>query len=80
MATVTNWIDLISASEAVGVVYPGASGMVGNMSNETLLVVIGVVLWIGWHLITSISESEKLSKIAKKRPGPNDHKSNVTNW
>ncbi|MSP11172.1 MAG: hypothetical protein EXR14_06215 [Pelagibacteraceae bacterium] len=80
MATVTNWIDVISATEAVGAVYPGAGTMVGNMSHETLLVVIGVVLWIGFHVITSISESEKLSQIARKRAGTNDHKNNITNW
>ncbi len=80
MATVTNWIDVISAKEAVGAVYPGAGTMVGTMPNETLLVIIGVVLWIGWHVITSMSESEKLSKIARKRSGLNDHKSNITNW
>ena len=74
MATVTNWIDHLSAEEVVGAVYPGAG------SSETLLVVIGVVFWIGWHVITNKSESEKLARLARKRHGANDHKSNITDW
>ena len=74
MATVTNWIDHLSAKEVAGAVYPGAG------STETLLVIIGVVLWIGWHVITSISEDEELTKLARKRHGANDHKSNITDW
>tara|TARA_B100000287_G_scaffold353427_1_gene343240 strand:+ start:25 stop:249 length:225 start_codon:yes stop_codon:yes gene_type:complete len=74
MATVTNWIDHLSAKEVAGAVYPGAG------STETLLVIIGVVLWIGWHVITSISEDEELSKLARKRHSANDHKSNITEW
>ena len=74
MATVTNWIDHLSAKEVAGAVYPGAG------STETLLVIIGVVLWIGWHVITSISEDEELSKLARKRHSANDHKSNITDW
>ena len=54
MATVTNWIDHLSAKEVVGAVYPGAG------STETLLVILGLVFWIGWHVITNKSESEKL--------------------
>ena len=74
MATVTNWIDHLSAEEVVGAVYTGAG------SSETLLVMIGIVLWIGWHVLTARSESEKLSRLAKKRHGANDHKSNITDW
>ena len=47
MATVTNWIDHLSADEVVGAVYPGAG------STETLLVILGIVIWIGWHVITN---------------------------
>ena len=53
MATVTNWIDHLSAKEVVGAVYPGAG------STETLLVILGIVIWIGWHVITNKSESEE---------------------
>ena len=74
MATVTNWIDHLSAKEVAGEVYPGPG------STETLLVIIGIVLWIGWHVITNMQESEKLEKLARKRHSANDHKSNVTDW
>ena len=47
MATVTNWIDHLSAEEVVGAVYPGAGSM------ETTLVIIGIVLWLGWHVLTA---------------------------
>ena len=74
MATVTNWIEHLSAKEVAGAVYPGAG------STETMLVIIGVVLWIGWHVITAMSEDEKLTKLARKRHSANDHKSNITDW
>jgi len=74
MATVTNWIDHLSADEVVGAVYPGAG------SSETLLVILGIVIWIGWHVITNKSESEELSRLARKRHSANDHKSNITDW
>jgi hypothetical protein len=74
MATVTNWVDHLSAKEVVGAVYPGAG------SSETLLVFFGIVLWIGWHFITNKSESEKLERLARKKHGANDHKNNITEW
>ena len=74
MATVTNWIDHLSAEEVVGAVYPGAG------SSETLLVIIGIVLWLGWHFLTARSEREELSRLSRKRHGANDHKSNITDW
>ena len=76
MATVTNWIDHLNkpAEEVVGAIYPGAG------SSETLLVILGIVIWLGWHVLTAKSESEELSRLAKKRHSANDHKSNVTDW
>ena len=74
MATVTNWIDHLSAKEVAGAIYPGAG------SSETLLVILGIVLWIGWHVLTAKSESEKFSRLARKRHGANDYKSNITDW
>ena len=74
MATVTNWIDHLSADEVAGAIYPGAG------SSETLLVILGIVLWLGWHVLTNAQESEELKKLAKKRHGANDHKSNITEW
>jgi len=76
MATVTNWIDHLNkpAEEVVGAVYPGAG------SSEGLLVILGIVLWIGWHILTAKQESEKLEKLSRKRRGANDYKSNIANW
>ena len=74
MATVTNWIDHLSAETVQGSIYPGAG------STESLLFVLGLVFWIGWHVLTARSESEKLSRLARKRHGANDHKSNITDW
>jgi len=73
MATVTNWIDHLSAAEVQGAVYPG-------VGTEGILVIVLLVIWIGWHVITVTSESEDLSKLARKRHGANDHKSNITDW
>ena len=76
MATVTNWIDHLNkpAEEVAGAIYPGAG------SSETLLVIIGFVIWIGWLVLTARSESEELERLSRKRHGANDHKSNVTEW
>ena len=73
MATVTNWIDHLSAKEVQGAIYPG-------VGSEGVLVIILVVLWIGWHVITNMSESNDLEKLARKRHSANDHKSNITDW
>ena len=48
------------------------------VGSEVLLTIVGVVIWIGWHVIAGKQESDKLSKLARKRPGSNDWKSNVT--
>ena len=74
MATVSNWIDHLSAEEVAGAVYPGAGSV------EGMLVIIGIILWVGWHVLTARSESEELSRLAKKRHSANDHKSNITDW
>ena len=74
MATVTNWIDHLSAEEVVGAVYPGAG------SSEGILVIIAIIIWVGWHVLTAKSESDELSRLARKRPSANDHKSNITDW
>ena len=74
MATITNWIDHLSAETVQGSIYPGAG------SSEPLLFVLGLVFWIGWHVLTARSESEKLSRLARKKHSANDHKSNITDW
>ena len=74
MATVSNWIDHLSAEEVAGAIYPGAGSV------EGILVIIGIILWVGWHVLTAKSESEELDRLARKKHGANDHKSNITDW
>ena len=75
MATVNNWIDhLTAASKADGVagpIFPGAG-------SEGILVIILVIIWIGWTVISSRQESVKLEKLARRRPSSNAWKSNIT--
>ena len=52
----------------------------GAGSSEGLLVILAVIIWIGWHVLTAKSESDELERLARKRHGPNDHKSNITDW
>jgi len=73
MATVTNWIDHLSAAEVQGAIYPG-------VGTEGILVITLLVIWIGWHVITGSSEHAEQEKLARKRHGANDHKSNITDW
>ena len=73
MATVTNWVDHLSAAEVQGAIYP-------YVGTEGILVIVGLVIWIGWHVLTNNSESEELEKLARKRHSANDHKSNITEW
>ena len=81
MATVTNWMthlttDTDAATEGTQVgssIYP----MVGT---EGMLVIALLVIWIGWHVITATSEQAEQDKLARKRHGANDHKSNITEW
>ena len=75
MATVSNWIEhLTAASKADGVagpIFPGAG-------SEGILVIILVIIWIGWTVISSRQESDKLEKLDRKRPSSNAWKSNIT--
>ena len=43
-----------------------------------ILVILGFIIWIGWHVLAARQESEKLSQLARRRPGANDWKNNVT--
>ena len=79
MATVTNWIKHLTTdvdgsavgTQVQGAIYPG-------VGSEGILVLIAFVIWIGWHVISAKQESDKLSKLARKRPSSNAWKSNVT--
>ena len=73
MATVTNWIDHLSSAEVQGAVYP-------YVGTEGIMVIALLVIWIGWTVITATSEQEEQDKLARKRHGANDHKSNITDW
>jgi len=73
MATVTNWIDHLSAAEVQGAIYPG-------VGTEGILVIALLVIWIGWHVLQNNAESKSLEQLARKRHGANDHKSNITEW
>ena len=64
MATVTNWIEHLSAEKVQGAVYPG-------VGTEGILVLIAFVIWIGWTVISARQETEKLEKLARKRHGSN---------
>ena len=76
MATVTNWIDHLNkpAEEVAGAIYPGAGSV------EGILVIIALILWVGWHVLTARAESDELSRLARKRHSANDYKSNITDW
>ena len=73
MAIVTNWIDHLSAAEVQGAIYPG-------VGTEGILVIAGLVIWIGWHVLTNNTESRELEQLARKKHSANDHKSNITEW
>ena len=73
MATVTNWIDHLSAAEVQGAVYP-------YVGSEGIMVIALLVIWIGWTVITAASEQEEQDKLARKRHSASDHKSNITEW
>ena len=73
MDTVSNWIDHPNkpAEEVAGAVYPG-------VGSEGILVLVLFVIWIGWTVVSSKQESDKLSKLARRKPSSNAWKSNVT--
>ena len=73
MATVSNWIDHLNkpAEEVAGAVYPG-------VGSEGILVLVLFVIWIGWTVVSSKQESDKLSKLTRRKPSSNAWKSNVT--
>jgi len=73
MATVTNWIDHLSAEEVAGAVYP-------YVGTEWIWLTIAIVFWLYWHFATASGETEEQEKLARKKHGANDHKSNITEW
>ena len=51
--------------------------MVGT---EGWLLLIGVIAWLAWHVVTGNSEAEEQKKLARKSPGPNAYKNNIAEW
>ena len=73
MATVTNWIDHLTAEEVAGSVYP----MVGS---EMWWVLAGIIYWLAFTVATANGEAEEHNQLARKRHGTNDYKNNITEW
>lgn len=73
MATVTSWVEHLSAEEVSGAVYP-------FIGTEWLWLTIAVVFWLWFHIATGTGEAEEQQKLARKRPGANDYKKNITEW
>ena len=73
MATVTSWVEHLSADEVSGAVYP-------FIGTEWLWLTIAVVFWLWFHVATGAGEAEEQQRLARKRPGANDYKKNITDW
>ena len=73
MATVTSWVEHLSADEVSGAVYH-------FIGTEWLWLTIAVVFWLWFHIATGTGEAEEQQKLARKRPGSNDYKKNITDW
>jgi len=56
-----------------GAVYP-------FIGTEWLWLTIAVVFWLWFHVATGTGEAEEQQKLARKRPGSNDYKKNITEW
>ena len=72
-ATVTNWVEHLSASEVAGSIYP-------YVGTEWLWLTIAVVFLVAWLFATAAGETEEHEKLARKRHGSNDYKKNVPEW
>ena len=72
-ATVTNWVEHLSASEVAGQIYP-------YVGTEWLWLSIAVIFWLAFTVSTAIGESEEQDKLARKRHGANDYKRNIAEW
>jgi len=72
-ATVTNWVEHLTASEVAGQIYP-------YVGTEWIWLTIAVIFWLAFTVSTAIGESEEQDKLARKRHGSNDYKKNITEW
>ena len=73
MATVTNWVEHLTASEVAGLIYP-------YVGTEWIWLTIAVVFWLWWTVSTSAGEAEEQAKLARKKHGSNDYKKNIPEW
>jgi len=73
MATVTNWVEHLTASEVAGSIYP-------YVGSEWLFLTIAIVFWLWWHIATGAGETEEQQKLSRKKHGSNDYKSNIPEW
>ena len=72
-ATVTNWVEHLTASEVAGQIYP-------YVGTEWVWLTIAVIYWLAFTVSTAIGESEEQDKLARKRHGANDYKRNIAEW
>ena len=72
-ATVTNWVEHLTASEVAGQIYP-------YVGTEWIWLTIAVIFWLAFTVSTAIGESEEQDKLARKRHGANDYKRNIAEW
>ena len=81
MATVTDWIqhlttDVDTATEGIQV-----AGQVYQMvGSELWWVLAGIIFWLAWTASTATGEAEEQDKLARKKHGSNDYKSNIAEW
>ena len=73
MATVTNWVEHLTASEVAGQIHP-------YVGTEWLWLTIAVVYWLAWTVGTATGEAEEQKKLAGKKHGSNDYKRNIADW
>ena len=57
MATVTNWVEHLTASEVAGQVYP-------YVGTELWWVIAGIIFWLWWTIATATGEDEEHQKLA----------------
>ena len=67
MATVTNWVEHLTASEVAGSVYP-------YVGTELWWVFAGIIYWIWWTIATATGEDEEHQKfcLLYTSPSPRD--------
>ena len=60
MATVTSWVEHLSAEEVAGAVYP-------FIGTEWLWLTIAVVFWLWFHIATGTGEAEEFEAKTRRK-------------